>query len=133
MSENTGKKNTIASVCQNILMICGVITALTGAVGGVVETVKNVCDDGGGAKAAVSAPAPAPAPAEVVGEDAKPPLQDAPADAPAAPAPEETLMGMWKRLWGWMLGSGLSIITAIMLVGWLVNKKKEQKQEQEKE
>jgi hypothetical protein len=32
------KKNKITTVCQNILMVCGVITALTGAVGGIKET-----------------------------------------------------------------------------------------------
>jgi hypothetical protein len=170
MGEKSNKKRTVASVCQNILMICGVITALTGALGGVVETVKNVFD--GDEKAAVAeapvpvpvvashAPAPAPAPASEgviieqrvhgaagkkvrvsktieVGDTAEasaevgtgasePPFGDV---VTMSVAPEETLGQMWKRLWGWMLGGGLSVISAIMLVGWFVNRKKETEKE----
>lgn len=164
--EKSSKKRTVASVCQNILMICGVITALTGALGGVVETVKNVFD--GDEKAAVAeAPAPAPviashapapasegvvieqrvhgaagkkvrisktmevgdtaeASAEVGTGEAEPVFSDV---VTMSVAPEETLGQMWKRLWGWMLGGGLSVISAIMLVGWFVNKKKETEKE----
>lgn len=45
------KKNKITTVCQNMLMICGVITALTGAVGGIKETFFKGTDkteSGGG-------------------------------------------------------------------------------------
>jgi hypothetical protein len=181
MGEKSSKKRTVASVCQNILMICGVITALTGALGGVVETVKNVFD--GDEKAAVAeapvpvpvvashAPAPAPASEGVVIEQrvhgaagkkvrvSKTMEGDGEAAVARAPHPvvraeaiaeggtgeaepvfgdvvtmsvapeEETLGQMWKRLWGWMLGGGLSVISAIMLVGWFVNRKKETEKE----
>jgi hypothetical protein len=167
MGEKTGKKRTVASVCQNILMICGVITALTGALGGVVETVKNVFD--GDSKAAVAeapviashAPAPSESivieqrvhgaagkkvrisktmevgdPAEATPEatpevgtgEAEPPFGEEVA-LTLAVAPEETIGQMWKRLWVWMLGGGLSVISVIMLVGWFVNRKKEQEKE----
>lgn len=158
--EKAGKKRTVSSVCQNILMICGVITALTGALGGVVETVKKVSDDGNEKGAVVSAHTPAPAPASesivieqrVVGGagkkvrisksmevdvtaegtpeggtgEAEPAFGDV---VTMSAAPEETLGQMWKRLWGWMLGGGLSVISVIMLVGWFVNRKKEQEKE----
>lgn len=162
MGEKSSKKRTIASVCQNILMICGVITALTGALGGVVETVKNVFD--GDEKGAV---AESPAPESIVIEQrvvgaagkkirvsktmevegiAHAPHPVVPAEASAeagtgeaepvfgdvvtmSVAPEETLGQMWKRLWGWMLGGGLSVISVIMLVGWFVNRKKETEKE----
>lgn len=32
------KKNKLTSVCQNILMVCGVITAMTGAAAGIKDT-----------------------------------------------------------------------------------------------
>ena len=46
---NSMKKNKLTSVCQNILMVCGAVTALTGAVGGIKETFFKGGDkpDGG--------------------------------------------------------------------------------------
>ncbi len=169
MGEKSNKKRTVASVCQNILMICGVITALTGALGGVVETVKNVFDGDEKGAAAVAeapviasvAPAPAPAPAsegvvieqrlvggaagkkvrisksvevdgtpevtpEVGTGESEPPFGDV---VTMSVAPEETLGEMWKRLWRWMLGGGIIVISVIMLLGWFVNRKQKEEKE----
>jgi hypothetical protein len=44
------KKKSLKDICQNILMVCGVITALTGALGGVVDTFGIGKDKGGGSE-----------------------------------------------------------------------------------
>jgi hypothetical protein len=41
------KKKSLKDICQNILMVCGVITALTGALGGVVDTFGGGDKKGG--------------------------------------------------------------------------------------
>jgi len=38
------KKKSLKDICQNILMVCSVITALTGALGGVVDTFGGLAE-----------------------------------------------------------------------------------------
>ena len=126
---------SISRICKNILMVCGTITALTGAVGGIVETVGKF--SGGEVEAAevrnsvveqviVSPPGSGKVriskTIEIDGGGLEAASGDVPAEAPEyitmSSAPEVSWTDTVKNIWGWMLGIGFGVVVSIIGVGW---------------
>lgn len=146
------KKNmSLSGICKNILMVCGVITALTGAVGGIAETVgkfrgggeveaavgkateateatdgvvieQRVISPQGGGKVRVSKTVEVDSGDAGAAEVPGEVLAEMPITMSYAPA-EKSLMERVGGLWGWMLGGGLGVVVSIIGLGWYLNRK----------
>lgn len=153
------KSMSLSGICKNILMVCGVITALTGAAGGIAETVgkfrgsgdgeaavgkateatdsvvieQRVMSPPGGGKVRVSKTVEVDSGDAGAATGAEVPgevLAEMPITMSYAPT-EKSLMERVGGLWGWMLGGGLGVVVSIIGLGWWVNRSQKESENED--
>jgi hypothetical protein len=139
---------SLAKICKNTLMVCGVMTAILGVAGGVLDLIKNgksvfsenppsierSVDGGegdvhrGGHGKGGGRRGPASIDTEgggyVGGEEQNASYRGDEMAATMSAAPETDMTGGLVSIWVWLLVGGLGVVFAIIGMGWLIKKGK---------